>query len=600
MCQDRQEVIEKLQIDIDLLFETLNIQDNVEQRLICLSLLGYTPSEIAEITFSTSDAIRSRLSKNIYPELENLVQVDSLKGKWAKILNFLLDRRNGYRLDLPPLPETTFPSSMSMGGKFLLNRNEIDSLTRIRATESYSLGLYYQASELLYDIWQPEKQQLNSGDPEVLIYLQNCLIEKNKRQLEQDGVEIYTIAVVVPIYYNNGAVARQLLEGVAQLQLQVNLSGLEGLNDIAKLRNIIETQAFLGTIIATKMCLRVIVVNEDNNNEQVSKTAENLAAVAEELNIIAAIGHYSSEMTQKAVSTYARKGLVLISPASTSDTLSNLVDKASFFRIATPNRIATQRLTHYLVNRFQETQRLAILYNHNSIYSRSFRDSLCQHLQNSETIQILSCCQALDRDFLSDIKPYIEQIRNQEVNILVIVPDGGIERTLYNAELISAANISNCLIVGSAAFNYQNILDWLDANINSGLLNRNNLSNFLFVVPWHWRSQSNGFSSANSLAVDFCRLADRLWGEDQVTWRSATAYDSVLIVIRIFERNANQNCHSLFENMHQFFKEENRSIQGVTGTIQFDRNGDRINPPTEILTVQWSDRGHCEFIPMEI
>ncbi|AFY79712.1 hypothetical protein Ple7327_4618 [Pleurocapsa sp. PCC 7327] len=189
MCQDCQEVIEKLQIDIEHLFETLNIQDNVDRRLICLSLLGYTPSEIAEITFSTSDAIRSRLAKRISPRLENLMKVDSLRGNWTRILNFLLDRENGYRLDLPPLPETTFFSSMSMGGKFLLNRNEIDSLTRIGATESYSLGLHYQASELLYDIWQQEKQQFNSGDPEVLIYLQNCLIERNKKQLEQDEVE---------------------------------------------------------------------------------------------------------------------------------------------------------------------------------------------------------------------------------------------------------------------------------------------------------------------------------------------------------------------------------------------------------------------------
>lgn len=383
-----------------------------------------------------------------------------------------------------------------------------------RATESYSLGLYYQASELLYDIWQQEKQQYNSGDPEVPIYLQNCLIERNKRQLKQDEVEIYTIDVVVPIYYNNGAVARQLLRGVAQLQLQVNLVGLRSLNDIAKLRHIIEIKDFLGTIIATKMCLRVLIVNED---KQVSQTAENLAAVAEELNIIAAIGHDSSEMTQKAVIIYARKGLVLITPSSACDTLSNL----------------------------------------------------------------------------------IEHIRKQEVNILVIVPDEGIEKTLYNAELISAANINDCLIVGSATFAYQNILDWLDVNISSGLLNRNNLSNFLFVVPWHWRSQSNGFNSNNSLAVNFCKLAERVWGEDRVTWQSATAYDSVLIVIKILERNAKQNCHTLFENMHQFYKDESKNIQGITGTIQFDKNGDRINPPTEILTVQWSDGGHCEFIPIE-
>lgn len=37
--------------------------------------------------------------------------------------------------------------------------------------------------------------------------------------------------------------------------------------------------------------------------------------------------------------------------------------------------------------------------------------------------------------------------------------------------------------------------------------------------------------------------------------------------------------------MRRFFKIQGKEVSGVTGTIKFYENGDRISPPTEIVKV---------------
>jgi hypothetical protein len=327
--------------------------------------------------------------------------------------------------------------------------------------------------------WKEERKKIKLESPELLIGLLNCWLDRNRDELSKKGVEIYTIAVVVPIYHNYGIVAKELLQGSAQIQFQANLEAANDLSSGEVLKKAIALKSHLSSLTARnrRICLRILIVNEDNNlDANLSQTAENLAAIAQELKIIAVIGHYASETTEKAIRAYAEKGLVLINPSSTSDRLSDLPEKDYFFRLTTPDRIATKYLARYLTDRHPELQKLAILYNCNSIYSQSYRDAIRQNLQTSSNIQLLEDCGDLHQDF-SHIKPYIETIRKQSANILVIIPDGGIEpRSLHNADLIGTANINNCMIVGSATFYQQNIINWLGENISSGALTREKLN----------------------------------------------------------------------------------------------------------------------------
>ncbi|MBW4618681.1 MAG: ABC transporter substrate-binding protein [Cyanosarcina radialis HA8281-LM2] len=643
MCKVCQTVIARLNIDLDRFFADLQIQnDSDKQQLICESLLGYKPQEIAKkrclnevrqqlshgqhkfseqqvdrevdriansaefiekINRKATNEIRPKLSKDIYPLIANLmnVEIDRISGNWAKIIIFLLDR---YRLDSRPINRNNFALGISHGEKTLLN-NSSNSLTIRTATKLFELGNYHLAFENFILAWEEEREKTKLENPELLIGLLNCWLDRDRDELLKKGVEIYAIAVVVPISHNHGIVAKELLRGISQIQLQANLEAVDGLSNGEILKKAIALQSHLSSLTARsrRICLQILIVNEDNNlTEPVNQTAEKLAASAQELKIIAVIGHYSSEMTEKAVRAYAEKGLVLINPSSTSDRLSTLAERDYFFRLTTPDRIATQHLARYLTDRTQELQKLAILYNESSIYSQSYRDALYQKLQYSSSIQLLENCGHLHQDFSTYIKPYIEAMRKSDANVLVIIPDGGIEpRSLYNAELIGAANINNCLIIGSATFYQQNILDWLGENISSRSLFEEKLGNIIFVVPWHWHSRLNGCHTQNFRAVDFCRLGSQLWGEEKVTWRSATAYDSMLILIAALEREINQNSETLQKNLNHFFKQQHGWIQGVTGKIEFDENGDRLNPPTEIVTITWvTQKSCCEFIPLEL
>jgi branched-chain amino acid transport system substrate-binding protein len=174
------------------------------------------------------------------------------------------------------------------------------------------------------------------------------------------------------------------------------------------------------------------------------------------------------------------------------------------------------------------------------------------------------------------------------VDIIVIIPDGGIEpNSLNNVGLISRLNINNCMVAGSATFYHENILHWIDEQSQSGSTNKDKCQ-IIACIPWHWQSQNNGCNSDNTLAQNFCEIGTFLWGKENLTWRSATAFDAVLTVFRTLEKGGIQDRQALLIQMNQYFKEQQKKIKGVTGDIQFNKEeNNRINPPAEIVGVKW-------------
>jgi ABC-type branched-subunit amino acid transport system substrate-binding protein len=303
-------------------------------------------------------------------------------------------------------------------------------------------------------------------------------------------------------------------------------------------------------------------------------------------------------MTKLALGIYHDRELLLVCPSSTSDELSNVVGMNSFFRITTQDKIATQRVVSYLldISNSQSTkQRITIIYNKNSSYCQSFRNAILQGLeQHPEKFYLLPECGELYDDYLQCLK-HLESIQDQ-VNTIIIIPDGGIEpNSLNTAGIISRLRMNQCLIVGSATFYHDNVLQWTEENISRGLLDINNAGNLAAYVPWDWRSQCN---SDNDVATNYCRLGAALWGKGRLTWRSATAYDSVLMVVKALQSYAPQDHRDLRRRINQHFRHDGGFESGVTGRIKFDRNGDRLEPPTEMVAVKWnSQTKRCEWLP---
>jgi len=604
MCQNCQQIIEQLGIDIDLFFQKLNLVSQkkqlstLDQEIICQSLWGYSRQEIAKKLNLSSQKIGDRLANNIYPRIAELMQVDQeeIAGKWVKILNFLLNLNSDYKLN--PAPQLNNDNFQGSFGRqiFLYPPNQEIVRLQIEGTHFYQQGLYYQSLKCFLCAWKKEREIYEAGNPEVLIYINNCLIEDRQSILHEQGIEIHTLAVVVPVYHNQGQVAAEILRGIAQIQLQVNLQTLEKilLDEEMDLAAIKPKTFFTLNNVSNPIVLRILVVNDPNNLYAPSnQTAENLANLASQLNLTAILGHYSSEMTKKALHFYAKKGLPLVNFSSTSNELSHLSlgESLSFFRLTTQDGVAAENVTRYLAKNssIKNPKKVAIFYNKNSSYSLSYRNAIRKYLeQHKELFIFLQECSYVSENYYK-IQEYLEKIKQDGVDFLLLIPDGGIEpNSLNNAGLISRLNFNNCLILGSATFYHENVLHWIHEQSQYHSLHPHECQ-VMACIPWHWQSQENGCNSHNSLAQDFCRLGTQLWGEENLSWRSATAFDSVLIILRIIEKYHSQDGQALLIHMNRYFKEQRKQVRGVTGIIQFDERGDRINPPVEIVGVKWNE-----------
>jgi branched-chain amino acid transport system substrate-binding protein len=604
MCQNCHQVIEQLNINIELFFEKLETGSNKKQLseldkiIICQSLLGHSRQHIAYTVNLSEQNIRDRLSKYIYPRIAEALEVDQeeIAGNWVIILNFLLNPKTGYKLN--PAPQLNNDNFQGSFGRqlFLYPPNQEIVKLQIEGTQFYQQGLYYQAFKCFLWAWQKEQDIYQTGNPEVLIYLNNSLIEYKQALFQEQGIQISTLAVVVPFYHNQGQVAAEILRGVAQLQLQANLQCFDkiGLGAEISLNEIKLHKCLTINNTDRLIALKILIVNDPNNlYDPYNQTAENLAKLAPKLNLIAIIGHYSSEMTKKALQFYPKQGLLLVNASSTSNDLSHLSggESLSFFRVTTPDSINVPRLADYLMQKFSEKKQtivVAIIYNINSHYSTSYKTFLKEYLEhNTNKFFFLKECGYLSESYYQ-IQDYLEEIKQNNVDVIIIIPDGGIEpNSLNNVGLISRLNLNNCLIAGSATFYQENVLHWIHEQSQHNLSNKDGCK-IVACIPWHWYSEENGCHSNNVLAQKFCQIGTQLWGNENLSWRSATAFDAVLILLRILEKYDIQDNQSLLIHMNQYFKEKRNQVRGVTGMIEFDEKGDRINPPTEIVTVRWN------------
>ncbi|MEA5565476.1 ABC transporter substrate-binding protein [Anabaena sp. UHCC 0399] len=591
-------VMEKLGINIELLLKSLdplaNIRnlDESEQQVICYCLLAYSRPQIAELVNLSELQIRDKLSHYIYPKIAELMGVEQteIANNWAKILNFLLDPNQVYKLyPSPQLNSDNFQASFGRQS-FLYPPNQEIVKLQTQAINFYQSGRYYEALKYFLMAWDQEIKIYGRGNPEILIYINNSLIEHKRNKFPEKNIKIYNIAVVVPFYHNLGQVSAEILRGISQIQLQVNWENFKNLGLEKEIDlNSIKPNVF-STLISSQVLLQILIVNDPNNlYTPYNQTAEKLAALAKELNLMAIIGHYSSEMTKNAFQFYADKSLVLVNACSTSNELADL-SLMSFFRLTTPDKINAKRLSDYLGSKIagREQSKIALIYNHNSLYCQSYRNSIKRHLESyQEKVIFLEECGYINESYYQ-VQEYIETIQRAGVDMIIIIPDGGLQpNSLNNAGLISRLNLNKCLIAGTATFYQENVLHWIHEQSQYQNFNQDH-PQIIASIPWHWHSEQNGCNSENIIAQYFCKLGTQLWGEENLNWRSATAFDAVLIILKVIEKYHSKNSQDLLEHMDQYFKYQKRKIRGVTGDIQFEKTGDRINPPTEIVAVKWN------------
>ena len=424
-------------------------------------------------------------------------------------------------------------------GEEILDTNSVNS-QKERGVKLYAEGKYREA----LTAWQNSWAQGNKKDPETLIYLNNAF-------LETQNADYYTVAVVVPINskpstdIRDGDLAKEILRGVAQAQTEVNL-GLENGWEELPGKDFLPKQTIKGK------GLKIVIADDVNIAQEAQKRASTLV---KRKDILGVVGHYTSEMTLAAIDIYDYHKLVLISPGSVTEDLSKN-PRDYFFRTVPNIGAKAEYLARYLINSGQK--RAAVFYNPTSPYTRSFWEEFDRIFLDKGGIP-------LAYDFSQpgfNAQTAVKEVGEKSNTAIILFPDGQVTHTLTNSIEVIKANNGRHWIAGGWALYSPRILE-------IGKLEP--FDKFVISVPWH---------RLDSPDPQFPQESYQLWS-GSVSPRTALTYDAAHALIRALGKQKKPTREGTQKTLADF----NFIAQGATGTIKFDRQGDRYDPPVVLVKV---------------
>ncbi|MCW6036738.1 ABC transporter substrate-binding protein [Spirulina subsalsa FACHB-351] len=380
-------------------------------------------------------------------------------GVWwvreSGILMGLIDSPNGPGTS--PLGASRSAVALSGGEQLLLGgSSDLQGAVELIANRQYSQAVQQLEAFL----------QQNPNEPEALIYLNNARIAQGRS---------YPIAVAVPITGSENS-AKEILRGVAQAQQEINQRG--GINGVP---------------------LKVIIADDHNSPEMAQQVAEALVKMPE---ILAVVGHFSSDVSQAAAAIYQQQGLVMISPSSTSVTLSQAGNY--IFRTAPSDAFTAKALAQYQLTELNLNQAV-IFYNGQSDYSLSLKGQFTTELFTSGG----SVLQEFDVS-LPDFNPSeaVAEARQQGAEVLVLLTN---TPTLDQALRVIQLNRQGLPLLGGDSLYNPRLLQ-VGAQDAQGMV---------VAVPWHILAHPD---------APFTRTSAQLW-RAEVNWRTAMAYDATQALI---------------------------------------------------------------------
>jgi len=457
---------------------------------------------------------------------------------------------------------STLPTGVSSGEKLLVEPSR--RWPKQRGINEFADGNYREALKLLKQSWWKDRR-----DPETLIYMNNAL-------LKAKNAEYYTIAIVVPIRRNqDGSIldanlAEELLRGIAQAQTEVNL-GLLAANENKK---DFPGQGFLEPKAINGKGLKVIIADDGNIKDYAVKRAEYLVA---QLDILAVIGHYTSDMTVETVDIYERNQLVAISPGSTTEELTRKPRKF-FFRTAPTTSIEAESLVDQLLKVGEK--KAAVFYNPNSPFSASLWEEFKNQFEEEkgETSRSSKYSDLSQNNFNAEAA--IKEAEKGGKTGLLLIPDGQVTNSLENAlEMIKANNDRNW-IVGPWTLYDPRTLE-LAKELKS-------VEKLAISAFWH---------PLKSFDKKFPQNAEKLWG-GPVNTRAALTYDAARTLIKALEMQPEPSR----EGMQQTLAAPNFQAEGATGIIEFDPDTrNRKNPPEQLVHIVpcAKEQFGFTFVPLE-
>ncbi|MEH2001282.1 MAG: ABC transporter substrate-binding protein [Nostoc sp.] len=315
-------------------------------------------------------------------------------------------------------------------------------------------------------------RQVNSTDPETLIYLNNA---KARQQTEH-----IKIAVSVPIGTNPN-VAKEILRGVAQAQDEVNSS--TGINGKA---------------------LEVAIANDDNDPSEAVQLATRFGKDA---SILAVVGHNSSNASLSAASVYQKDELVMMSPTSFAQNLTSVGNY--IFRTAPSVKSIADSVSNYAI-KIAGKSNFLICVDYQGIDNLSFNNEFVKAIKAAGGQINSTECDISARDF--NPSAVISQAVRSGANALVL---GLYIDKIKQGLAVAQSNQGQLTVFGSPTL-------LTDETLKQG----RGINGLIISVPWYPAAFPNNI---------FPQKAQKLWGAT-VNWRTATAYDATLAIITGLEQ----------------------------------------------------------------
>jgi branched-chain amino acid transport system substrate-binding protein len=328
------------------------------------------------------------------------------------------------------------------------------------------------------------------------------------------------IAISVPIGSNLN-IAQEILRGAAQAQDEVNNSG--GINGIPL----------------------KLVIADDRNKPEIS--AQVATEFTNDNTIIAVMGHNFSEAANAAAEIYQKQGLVAVFP--TSGNVES--DNKYIFRLASSTRSEANALAKYA--KAKNLTKIAICADSLDRSSRSIKNEFTDYFQKNGGQIANTNCDFAANDFDSQL--IMKQIVAEGANGILLRPN--INR-IEDATRIAQANQGGLQLMGTSTMYTKKTLD-VQQSANG------------MVVSSIWHPDSNPRNL-------FGKNAEKLWN-GPVSWRTATSYDSMQVIIV----GLKQNSSFTRDGLQQFISKKEFSIEGVTGTVKFKSSGERDDENQIIL-----------------
>jgi len=420
---------------------------------------------------------------------------------------------------------------------------------------------YWEAFNYFKRSWHEEERK----DPETLIYMNNALLKAKQ-------ADYYTLAVIVPVRNNQQGRAeidlpKEILRGVAQAQTEVNLKLFSSEID-SNLNGLVfqENQAIKGK------GLQVIIADDANLKEESIARANSLVKMG---GVWGAIGHYTNAMTAHTVDIYNQNHLVLISPGSTTEAAREKPRKF-FFRTVPRTKVSVEVFAKYLIEKKGQTK-VAGFYSTSSEATSSFWEEFRkQFRERGGNIAKITEFDLSHSDF--NVKKAIQEVRQTEKTTIVLSPSH-IPIALNNAMALLQANLDRNWVVGTGGIYSQKTLE------AAGQLP--SFEKIAAAVSWH---------HLNSPNRKFLENTRKLW-EGNVSHRTALTYDAAKALIQAIKEQQQPSR----EGMQKTLADPNFSVTGATGTIQFDRTGERKNfSPILVHIVKCSkEQFGVTFVPIE-